>query len=79
MLIRLIVECPGTITLATGTVVNNLVREQIAINAEVVSARCAFIATAYTHSLGVVLGRLPLILGRHYRERKPTGETGGAS
>lgn len=57
----------------------HLMGEEIAVNAKVVLTSRAFVAAAYTHPLGVILGGLPLVLRRHCRESKPTGKTRGAS
>lgn len=59
-----------------GAIMNHLVGKKIAVNAEVVLARRALVATADTHAFSVVLRYRPLVLGWYSWERQATGKAG---
>lgn len=58
---------------------HDLMGKQVAINAEVVLACCAFVAAADTHAFCLALGGLPLVLGGHRCEGEPACKASGAS
>lgn len=51
------------LTLASGAIVYDLVRKEIAVNAEVVLASRALVPTTHTHAFGMILRCRPLVLG----------------
>ena len=68
----------GTAALAAGTIMNNLMSKEIAVNAKVVLARRALVPTANTHAFGMILCGRPLVLGWYCRERQAASEANRA-
>ena len=68
----------GAVTLASGAIVNNLMRKKITVNAEVVLTGHALVATADTHAFSMILRYRPLILWWYRWEGQSTSKAGGA-
>jgi hypothetical protein len=60
------------LTLASGAIVYDLVRKEIAVNAEVVLASRALVPTTHTHAFGMILRCRPLVLGGNWWEGQTT-------